>query len=441
MELYEDKGVSEVEKKQSKLKKLIGVCIIISILIMIGLIVAIMYLQTMVTTIQLNGVKNSKLEEILYRETTETSAELHIPIIKMAQILGYKAYSGDYYNKSEDSTKCHAIGTNETVLFTLDSDTLVKIDANSQVEYITLDEPIFERNGELYTSIQGIEKAFNAMFSYDSQFKNISIYTMDYLVSYYATKLNITEYSNEFSDQKAILESMLIIKQDGKYGVINAVTGKSVLESKYEGISYLPVTTDFLVKSNGKYGIVTKEATTKVKTIYDQIKTIDNKNGLYLVSRNNYYGIIDIEGNIILEPNYSQIGIDKNQYTQNGVDNSYVLLDKIIPVKNSQNVWALFNLKGEQKTEFKYSGIGATSTIPTNAYPAVVIPEHDVIIVQKDKYYNLVTSDGEELIQENVLNSVYLKYDTITNENEYFMTYNNNEKVVDIENWLENNGR
>jgi len=55
-----------------------------------------------------------------------------------------------------------------------------------------------------------------------------------------------------------------------------------------------------------------------------------------------------------------------------------------------------------------------------------------------DKYYTLVTNEGKELIPNNVLNSVYLKTNTETEQNQFFMTYNNNEKVINIVEWLEN---
>ena len=167
---------------------------------------------------------------------------------------------------------------------------------------------------------------------------------------------------------------------------------------------------------------------------------MDNQNGLYLVKQNNSYGVINANGETVIEPEYKQIGINNvSRYTQNGVENAYVLLNEIIPIMNSENLWAFFNIKGEKITEFRYAGIGCTSSNASNSYPALVIPSYKIIVVQIDKYYDLVTVDGKELIPENVLNSVYLKTNTETAENQFFMTYNNNEKVINIEEWLSNN--
>ncbi|MBQ2836163.1 MAG: WG repeat-containing protein [Clostridia bacterium] len=437
MELYDE----NINEKKSKIPMIIGICIAILIVLTILIIFGIIYLKNSITTIEIDGISNNKIEEILYIESTEQGSQLYIPILKIAPILGYEGFNGDYLNKSEDKTKCHIISENEIAMFTKDSDKLIKVAQNSEIEYVTLDKAVFEKNGELYTTIDGIENAFNVMFSVDEGFKNISIFSMDYLINYWTTHLKIEEYSEEFTDKKAIFENMIIIKNDNKYGVIDIEKGNAILESKYEQIRYLPVTTDFVVKSNGKYGIVTKDATVKVKTLYDNIQTMDNQNGLYLVEQNGSFGVININGDTIIEPEYKQIGIDIDRYTQNGVENSFVLLNEIIPIKNNEGLWGFFNIKGEKITDFKYTGVGCSTLPVSNSYAALVVPSHRIIVVEKDKYYTLITSSGEQLVPDNTLNSVYIKSNLTTEKNEFFMTYHNNEKVINIEEWLESTER
>lgn len=437
MELYDEVK----EERKSQAPKIISVCVVILLAITIIVIAAIIYLKNSITTITIDGQKNAEMENILYLESTEEGLQLYLPIIRMAEFLNYEGFNGDYKNKSEDKTKCHVTSENETAMFSLDSDILVKITENSENEYVKLDKPVFEMNGELYTTIDGIQKAFNVMFTHDKTFKNIDIYSMNFLVEYNATRLKLETYSTQFEDQKAIFEDMMVIEQNKKYGVIDATTGKAILETKYEEVKYLPATTEFLVKSNGKYGIMTKEATTKVKTVYDEIKTMDNQNGLYVVKQNNTYGVIDTQGNVIIEPEYKQIGINIDKYAQNGVENKYVLLDEIVPIQNAEGLWGLFNIKGEKITDFKYTNIGCQSSPISNSYPALVIPSYKIIVVQADKKYNLVTSEGEEMISGNILDTVYLKSDVTTGENKFFMTSSNNTKVISIEEWLTSMGQ
>ena len=438
MELYDGVG----EQKKSQVPMIIGICIAILLVITVLIICGIIYLKNSITTIQIDGVRNSEIEEIFYFESNDEGQQLYMPILRTAKFLNYQGYNGDYKDKSEDKTKCHVTNENETAMFTLNSNTLIKINNETEEqEYIQLDKEVFEINGELYTTIEGIENAFNVMFYCDESYKNIDIYTMEYLIQYYATKLNLEEYTASFSDQKAIFENMLIIEENNKYGVINAASGESILETKYEQISYLPATTDFIVKSNNKYGIVSKNAEIKIKTVYDEIKTIDYQKGLYLVKQNNAYGIVTSNGSVVIAPEYKQIGIDAQKYSQNGVDNKYILLDEIIPVQNTEGLWGLFNTKGNKIVDFKYTSIGCQSTPISNSYPTVVIPSHKIIVVQKDQKYNLVTLQGEELIEGYILDSVYIKINAETEENEFYMTANNNTKVMNVEEWLTNMGK
>ena len=273
---------------------------------------------------------------------------------------------------------------------------------------------------------------------------------MPYLNEFYASKLGLSEEENEqnekvseeFADKKAIFQDMIVIVKDKQYGVITASTGKSVLETKYEEIKYLSTTSDFLVKSSNKYGVLGKDASTKIRMTYDDIQIMDNQNGLYIVKKNDLYGVVDNKGKVIIEPSYQQIGIDSSKYQQNGIENKYVLLNEIIPVKNSEDLWGLFNIKGEKVTEFEFTEIGCSSSKEADTYPAAVIPSYKIIVVGKDKHYNLVSSSGETLITSSyILDSVYIKYDAETGENKFYMTYNNNEKTINIEEWLAKIGK
>lgn len=438
MEFYDERK----EERKSNAPKVVSACIIALIAIIVVIIAIILYLKSSIIQIYIDGEKNADLEKILYIESTEDESQLYLPILKMAEFLNYNGFNGDYKDKSEDKNKCHVTCEEETSMFTLDSNTLVKISKDSEKEFIIIDKPVFKLNEELYTTEEGIEKAFNVLIEHDANFKNIQIYSMNYLVEYYATALGKEEYSEEFSDQKAIFEDMLIVQENGKYGVYDLTNKKPLLESKYEEIKYLPSSSEFLVKSNGKYGIMTKEATTKIKIQCDEIKIMDNQKGLYLIKQNNLYGVMDFDGKVKISPEYQQIGINNmNSYSENGIENQYILLDELIPVKNQKNLWGFFNVKGEKIIDFKYTNVGTQSTSVSNTYPAIVIPSYKMIVVQVDKNYNLITLNGEEMISGNILDSVYIKTDVETGKREFFMTTSNNSKVINIEEWLEKIGQ
>ena len=443
MELYEEVD----NKKKSKLPMIIGILLTVLIILIIVIIGTIIYLKQSVMQITVNGQNKNEIEKLLYIPEDDNT-KLYIPIRAMAKYLNYNDFRGDYKIKSEDSTKCYVKNENEIAMFTKDSDTLVKTRGDSDYEYVKLEEKVLEKDGELYTTPSGIEKAFNTLFEYNANKKNINIYTMDYLNQMYASKLKIdgetVKLSEEYSDQKAIFEGLIILIKNNIYGVVDVESGNPILEFKYEDIKYLPATSYFLVKSNNKYGVIGKDTSIKVRTVYDEIKIMDNQNELYLVKQNNLYGVIDTKGKTIISPEYKQIGIDISKFTQNGIENQYVLLNKIIPVKNNQDLWGIFDIKGQLVKDFIFTGIGCSSSNLSkiaNSYPAVVIPSYQVIIVEKDKHYNIITTSGEELIPTYVLETIYLKTNTETGENTFYMAYNNNEKVMSVEEWLASTGR
>lgn len=443
MELYEEVEV----KEKSKLPIIIGICIGVLLVMIVLIICAIIYLKGSMLKVKLDGKSVNGIEESLYVLDDEGEKKIYISVRDIAKYFDYEDYRGDYIVKSEDESKCYVKNEYEIAMFTDKSNDLIKTRGDSDYEYITLDEKTFEKEGKLYTTPNGIEQAFNVLFDYDMQKNTINIFSMDYLNDLYADKLGIggekssKTLLDEFSNKKAIFQNLMIIMENEKYGIINAITGDAVLETKYEYIEYLPSTSDFLIRSNGKYGIFDKEAVLRAKIIYDEIKIMDSQNGLYLVKKNSLYGVIDQNGKTIIEPIYQQIGINGSTYQQNGVENEYILLNELIPIKNSDGLWGIFNLKGEKIKDFEFEGIGCSDVKEAGAYPVVIIPSYKIIIVKKDEHYNLMTSTGELLINSNILNSVYIKLNNETDEKSFYMTYNNNEKVMNIGDWLTSIGK
>ena len=216
MELYEEVD----NKKKSKLPMIIGISLTVLIILIIVIIGTIIYLKQSVMQITVNGQNKNEIEKLLYIPEDDNT-KLYIPIRAIAKYLNYNDFRGDYKIKSEDSTKCYVKNENEIAMFTKDSDTLVKTRGDSDYEYVKLEEKVLEKDGELYTTPSGIEKAFNILFEYNANKKNINIYTMDYLNKMYASKLKIdgetVKLSEEYSDQKAIFEGLIIVIKNNIY--------------------------------------------------------------------------------------------------------------------------------------------------------------------------------------------------------------------------------
>ena len=81
MELYDD----SVEQKKSKVPMIIGVSIAILVILTIVIIYGIFYLKNSITTIKIDGVDTSGIEELFYKQETEEGVQLYMPIVKMSK--------------------------------------------------------------------------------------------------------------------------------------------------------------------------------------------------------------------------------------------------------------------------------------------------------------------------------------------------------------------
>ena len=143
------------------------------------------------------------------------------------------------------------------------------------------------------------------------------------------------ERVTEIADEK---ELYLIAFKDGQAGLLK--NKKLILNYEYEDIQYSSLNDVFVVQRNSKQGVVSKEGTTIVNTEYDSIvfggmyidakkgDTVylfdlngasvennnitskiqtDNPNYFITIGQNDIYTIVDAEGNVLVDDNYSYI--------------------------------------------------------------------------------------------------------------------------------------
>ena len=436
MNLIEDNFKPKKEDKSKKITTIILVCIVLIILIIIGVAIAMVYVQSNTLRLSIDGVSNEKVKQMLVFD----GDKIYVPIKEIATYLGYECYNGEYNDKSEDPSKCYIQGKNEITNFSFFSNKIYKLnlqEKDANYEYFYIDEPIIARNGILYTTTEGMEMAFNVSFEYNEEAKRITILTLPYLVQGYSTVVldyGYVELSEDFTNQKAILQDMLVVKKDkenNKYGVVEASTGNTIIEAKYDNITYLPNSGEFKVESNKKVGIITKTKDTRVQLIYDSIELMDSDAGLYVVKRDNKYGVIDTRGNIKIYVEYDEIGIDPSQFEKNDIKNGYILVNNLIPVRKDK-LWGLYNKNGKLVVNIEYDSFGYIASSNKDAMNLLVIPNYDVIVTCSNKKYGLINSSGRVLIGT-LTDDIYLTIES--GENHYYMTYNNNK--LDVEEYLD----
>ena len=343
MDLFnEEELLKPKKKKEIKASTVIGVTIGALITLCIITLLLIIYLKGTILKITVDGQDAQALEKIIIMEENN---KIYLPIKRIAEYLKYEAYNGDYITRSEDPTKCYIETGEELISFTLNSNVITKL-VEGQTRQVNMEEAVKEINGELCVTSQAAKDAFNIMFYYTQNKKQIEIETLTYLYTacsqHYQTKGYSAIENVSFANKTAVLDGMLIVKSDnGYYGAIT-IEGEVILETKYDDIQYLSKTRDFLVESNGKKGIISAKKETKLKLIYDTIQAVTNKNDIfYIIEQSDLFGLLDVNGKTLIYPEYEQIGMDVTAYKQNGVTNGYILYNEIVPVRRN-NKWAIF---------------------------------------------------------------------------------------------------
>lgn len=439
MNLIEESFQTKEEKKKKRTTKIILAAIVIVFLIIVAIVSYLLYIQSTTLKLTIDGQSNEKLKQLLVFESDGT---IYVPIKEVASYFGYDSFNGEYSEKSESQSKCYVQSENEVANFTLGSNTIYKLDLtqnNADYEYVHIKNPVKAINGVLYTTTEGIQEAFNVSFKYDQDANRITIYTLPYLVQFYtsyALDYGYAEISETFANQKAILDNMLVVMKEGskdQYGVIDT-DGKSLLEAKYDNITYLPNVGDFLVETDRKVGVLSKAGQTKVQIIYDSIALMDSDAGLYVASRDKKYGVIDTNGVIKIYIENDQIGIDTSKFTENNIKSKYLLVDNLIPVKKG-DYWGLFDKNGNQVVEFKYDSLGYIASNNRDAYNLLVIPDYNVIVACLEEKYTLLNASGQELFAT-IADDIYM---TISGgEKHYYISVNN--ESIDAEEYLDSVG-
>ena len=414
--------------KKKKKANLIMVTIIILIVILLAVSVFLLYMikEVQKTTLKLNvDNKATSFEDDLF---VLEGDKLYVAIKDFGQLMGYTPYNGDYKNRrySETTTECYISNADEIASFSLNSSTMYKkATVNEDYEYFELEEPVKLINDKLYVIKEGIEIGTNCIIQYNSSNNQISVISLDYLISYYANKYNnavvIDEEAN-FNNKKALRYDLVVFQNtDGLYGVYSS-DGKEIIGPKYANIIFKEDSQEFTVTTEeNKMGILSVDGTTKIEPNYNEIKQISKELNYYLVSNNEKYGVINHNGNIVIHLEFDKIGIDESKYNSNGINNAYILFDKCIPVLKD-NKWGIYDVNGNIILPVEYDAIGCLEGTQSDASGnnVVVIPQYEAIVVGKGDLYSIVSKDGETYVPM-ILDSVYSQ--TINGEDKYFMNF------------------
>ncbi len=433
-----------------------GVGIVVLLFIIIGLL-------AYVTTINKNSasliVDNQKYSVSSYLLNKDNVTYIGIEDLTKMTKDGYSYKSGS--KDVEDENKCYITNSYESTFFEVGSKDIYKVlEDTNETEYYTLENPIIKENGKIYMPIDSARVAANV--SYSNNKNKIVITSISSLEGFYNKQKSNTfipdtsiVWETIYPNKKLLKDGLVIIKdENSKLGLatissstdsktkVTKVTTNSVIDPKYNEIKYVEKYNQLIVKTDKGKGIVQIEkengnfsAKTVISPQYSDIKQISDE--LYLVSntsteKNNKYGIIkksinqssSQEAEEILPIEYEKIGIDISKFTNNKLNNEYIIYDSLIPVKKD-NLWGFVNLKGKVVVKLEYTGLGYIST--NSSSNVFIIPELNAIVVKKDKDYSIITKSNKVLINGGIT-KVYKE--TVNGKEQYSMIYNEKKQNV-----------
>ncbi len=450
----------EQQQKGNKGKKIVVISIVILIILIAIIGAAIIVLkqeEKEKMKLSVNGTKASIPADLIL--TDSNTGETYYSINRIANLVGYNFYNGEYRKYSEDKTKCYVECENELAMMELNSNIIYKSNSNSKVNFdaYEIGKTIKTYDNMLYATAEGIQIAFNTRVSYNTSNNTITLYTLPYLVNYYkqaAEKYGYTGISEDFITQKTLVKEMLVVNKDGKYGVVSTKTFGNIIGTKYDKIVYLENTGEFIVTNEGKTGTLSLNGDIRIGLRYDEIGLINGKHSIYYAKDKNLYGVLNQNGRILAYVQYDAIGINRSLFPTADIKNDLFLYDNCIPLKKDGK-WGLADKNGNYILNIEYDEMGYVEKVPVaqensnnsivntttanqrsdrSTNNVIVIPEIEGIVIGKNGKYGVVNKTGKIVIP-----CEFDKIFSITNEGKDDVYLERNGRTVSLTRYIEEN--
>ncbi len=484
------KVAQEIEERNRK-KRLVIISIILCMILMAGLGIMIFFIvlkDNSTLKIYTNGVER-KIPAQLFID--DKSGVKYVNVNSMASLLGINYTKGKYKVYDEDENSCYLTSLHEVVALTVGDTTYSKFlidESESQAkaaraqneiktfgqgltlaspqgteEVYVLKYPIQSTKNGIYVSFDDIGTIFNMKTVVENEYR-IRFYTYGY---YYAsalktaTKLGYPVPSYFYENMRGLVDNFFVAGESAsKVGVINTKTSSVSISCTYDKLIYLQNANEFFVYVNNSCALFASDGKAIIKpsefddiSVLDQGKTTDDR--LYMVRKNNKYGVLNRKGDIIIHPEYDFIGLDPRDYSRDATDknildevtNTKVLFDKIIPVKLSGK-YGLYGIDGTEYAPIQYDGLGFayTSSVVSNMEKkpvsgqtgTILIPESlgiKGIVMKRSEGYGIFDAEKGKLIIPTNNSEIYklLKGGVTT----YYMVFNG--EASDLEKYIKDN--
>ncbi len=239
-------------------------------------------------------------------------------------------------------------------------------------EHFKLSKSIKIENNKKYVSLEDARYLFNMDFKQSADKKIIYMYTINYLESLIANKLNTSNYtlSNNYQNRRAIIDDLAVVALNGKELGINQVdrntltVNKNLIPTQYDDLRYAQNTKTAYAIKDKKVALMSIKDGKAIIPLgdYSTLAIYSEEKQVYLVSRNKKYGLIGSNGNQIIPIEFDKIGYDLTFYPDEQKNSSIdgkILFTRLVPVMKNEK-WGLYTIDGnrEKVVDAVYKDLG-----------------------------------------------------------------------------------
>ena len=181
----------ETEKKMSKPKKIILMCLVIAVIALIFSIIAMMMLKEkendeLKLYIDQNPLKITETTLINYNSVT------YISLNQISKFIGYDYRKGGYLEQKLNENKCYLESNEQIIGFEANSNKLYKtsLESEKDYQYFQIKNNILKmENGEMYIALEDLNIGCNVIYTFSQEKNLIRIQTLEYAISLYGEEL------------------------------------------------------------------------------------------------------------------------------------------------------------------------------------------------------------------------------------------------------------
>ena len=472
-----DKFIKEREARNGK-RRMVLISIVFCAVLIAFLFIIILFLcyqDAQTLKVFVDGTKQSFTSSLF----KEIDGQEYVNAREITKMLDCTYTKGEYGQYTEDNDSCYITSNHEVVSIKADSSSMTKYilnedsnsvakekfedeeniygtqltvkSANETEEVFNIKNPAKLVDGNLYIPFDLLPDVFN--INVNTKEKNrVRIYTLASLYQQaknVAGKLGYSSITGEYENVRALVYGLIVVGQDDKYGVINT-NGEEVISLKYNEIEFVQNVREFFVYANNTIGLLGSDGTTIIKpTEYDDISVLSAEHQLYLVQKNNKYGVLNRKGEVVVHAEYDQIGlVDKSgKSTEDeliaSLENPVVLFDTCIPVKQGTK-YGLYDIDGTELAKTVYDGLGykvdtKNNSISSNSSTTTNVGENSVlllpestgikgIVINQNGGYGIYDVEAKRIIVPTVCSKIYsITKNGVTN---YYMEFSGNQLDV-----------